>query len=724
MSYRNACCACAATAALIAGAPPAFADAPVGTDEIIVTASPLNRSVEDTILGTAVIADDKLQQQLENSIGETLRRQPGVSSTFFGPGASRPVIRGLGGDRISVLDSGIGSIDASSTSPDHAVAVEPATAERIEIVRGPATLLYGSSAAGGVINVFNGRIPRSLPEGGVDGGLRIGKSTVDDGAEASGGFDLKLLGDETSGLVFHGEGFYRKADDYKIPGFAESALLRAMEDEHDHHDDDHDDDHDDHDHDDEEEVFGIAENSSFETKGGAAGLSWVFGNGFFGFSGTAINTSYGVPGGHHHHHDDDHDHDHDDDDHDHDDHDDHDEFAGVEADGVRIELKQRRFDFDSEIESDFLMFRKAKLRLGYADYEHAEIEPNGEVGTVFSNEGVEGRLELVDKTHDLWGGALNGALGFQFKSRHFSAIGEEAFTPPTDSLQYGLFGLKEYETGPWRFEVGARYEHTSHEVEDTGFERKFDAVSVSGGIGLKPAEGVFLGVSGFRTERAPSTEELFSNGPHLATNAFEIGDPTLSEEVGRGVEATMRVRAGRVSFAINGFYTSYKDFIYEDATGEEEDELPVFRYFADNATFKGFEAQVEAEIFQAGAFDVHADVAVDYVRAKTESGDLPRIPPFSGVFGLEAKSAFADLRGEIEYAGKQESIAAFELPTESYTLYNAYLTLRPFHETSGLAVRVAATNLSNEDARLHTSFLKDVAPLPGRNVKIALTGKF
>jgi len=201
----------------------------VGSDQIIVTASPIGRSVEETIIGTSVIDQEELQRRLENSIGETLRREPGISSTFFGPGASRPVIRGLGGDRIRVLDSGIGSIDASATSPDHAVAVEPATAERIEIVRGPATLLYGSSAAGGVINVFSGRIPSEVPEGGIDGALRTGLSTVDSGVEAAGGFDLSLgkLGSGT--IVFHGEGFFRDADDYDIPGFAESAAFIAAE---------------------------------------------------------------------------------------------------------------------------------------------------------------------------------------------------------------------------------------------------------------------------------------------------------------------------------------------------------------------------------------------------------------------------------------------------------------------------------------------------------------
>ena len=681
----------------------ALAVEPAVDDEIIVTASPLERPQQETILGTSVVSGEELERRLENSIGEVLRREPGVSSTFFGQGASRPIIRGLGGDRIRVLDAGIGSIDASATSPDHAVAVEPATADRIEIVRGTSMLLYGSSAAGGVVNVFNGRIPTAEPEDGIDGALRIGGATVDNSVEAAGAFDVKLGDFGDGALVFHGDGFYRDAEDYDIPGFAESAILRAMEEAEEEEEDE--------DHEEEEEVFGTAENSAFETAGGSAGLSMVFANGFFGISGTAIDTNYGVPGGHGHEEEEG---------------EEEEEEEGEEEGGVTIDLRQRRLDLNGEIETDLGLFQKAKLRLGYADYEHTEFEPNGEAGTVFTNEGFEGRLELVSKTRQAFGGDLNGAVGFQFRTRDFSAIGEEAFVPPTDSNQFGVFALKELSNGPWRFELGGRYEHTKHEVQETGFDRTFDGFSVSGGIGYKPSDPVFLGVTAFRTERAPSTEELFSDGPHLATDAFEIGDPTLDEEVALGVEATARFGSERFAVTVNGFYTSYDDFIYETATGDEEDGLPVFQFFAADAKFRGFEAQVEAELFQLGSFDIHGDASVDYVRATVETGaneNLPRIPPLSSLIGLEAKSEFADLRAEVELAADQDETADFELPTDGYTLFNAFVTLRPFPNT-GLSVQIAGKNLTDEDARIHSSFLKDVAPLPGRNLRISVKGEF
>ncbi|MEQ8935207.1 MAG: TonB-dependent receptor, partial [Amphiplicatus sp.] len=685
MSVRNRFLQCAAFAAFSGISPSAFAIEPVRADEIIVTASPIGRTVEETIIGTSTISGEELQRRLENSIGETLRREPGVSSTFFGPGASRPVIRGLGGDRIRVLSSGIGSIDASATSPDHAVAVEPATAERIEIVRGAGMLLYGSSAAGGVINVFDGRIPSEVPEGGVDGALRIGGSTVDGGVEAAGGFDLTLGKVGAGDLVFHGDGAYREANDYRIPGFAESEILRSMEEE--EGGEEHE----------EEEAFGKVGNSAFETKSGAAGLSWIFDNGFIGLSGSATDTVYGVPAPHEHEEDEDHE----DEEHEHE-----------EEGGVSIDLRQRRLDFNSEVDGDFFLFRKAKLRVGYADYEHAEVEPSGEIGTLFTNQGWEGRLELVDKTVGALGGDHNGAMGFQWQFRDFAAIGEEAFTPPTKSSQYGVFALKELSLGPWRFELGGRYENTVHRVVETGFERSFDGFSLAAGVGFKPSDALFFGVTGSRTERAPSIEELFSNGPHLATNAFEVGNPDFNEEVALGVEATGRVTFDRFTFMLNGFYTSYDDFIFEQQTGEEEDGLPVYQFVAADAAFRGFEAQMKADLFQIGRFDIHGDAALDYVRATTKGqadNDLPRIPPLSALVGLEANSERLDLRGEVEFAADQDDIADFELPTEGYAVVNAFVTLRPFVRASGLSFQLAASNLTNEDARLHTSFLKDIA---------------
>ena len=684
MSARTKLAVTAAVAAFSVNTASAEEPADVRRDEIVVTASPIGRTVQETIIGVQVLDEEDLQRRAANTIGEMLRREPGVSSSYFGPGASRPVIIGLGGALISVLDAGISSSDAAASSPDHAVAVEPATTERIEIVRCAATLLYGSSAAGGVVNVISGRIPRALPEGGVDGAVRVGLSTVDDGVDVAGGLDVKLFNLGEGALVLHGEGAFRDSGDYNIPGFEQSTrfreeLIAAGEEP--------------------DGAEGVQRSSAFDSNSRSLGLSYVKGDSFAGVSVSAIDTNYDIPG------------------------------VETEDDGSgpTIDLRQRRIDFDSEINKDLLLFKTLRLRTGYADYAHQEFEPDGEPGTIFENIGWEGRLELLQK--DV--GALDGAWGFQWRKRDFAAVGEEAFLTPTETFQWGLFGMQDLAVGPWRFEAGARFEKTRHENEVFGV-RDFSAVSFTGGIAFKPSDAVFLGVMGLRTERAPSPEELFSDGVHLATSAYEAGDPTLGLEVARGVEATTRIAAGRFALTVNGFYTSYKDFIFENNTGttfltDEGEEIPVLQFVATDARFRGFEAEIEAELFQARGFDVHADAAIDYVRATASAsatGDLPRIPPVHGVFGVDAKSERFDARAEIEFAGGQNKVGDLEFPTDSYTLYNIYFTLRPVKSAPNLAIRFAGENLSNEEARAHTSFLKDRVPLPGRNLKVSLAASF
>ncbi|GAB4517791.1 MAG: TonB-dependent receptor [Parvularculaceae bacterium] len=691
----------AAAGALIAqGAAAQTSDLP-DVERIIVQSSPLGQSLGEAILSTTVLSQEELERRVSSSIGETLRREAGVSSTFFGPGSSRPVIRGLSGDRIRVLDSGIGSIDASATSDDHAVAVESALAERIEIIRGTATLLYGSSAAGGVVNVFDGRIPDSLPENGLEAGARYQHSTADNGDEVAGAVNAKLWSFGAGDVVLHLDGFKRNTDDYEIPGFAESAALRAAEEAEEEGEE----------HEEEEEAFGVVENTDIDSEGGAFGLSYIFDRGFFGFSGKLVDANYGVPGGHGHEEEEGHEED----------------EEEEEEESVRIDLDQVRYDIRGEIDGDWGWFEKARIRVGYANYKHKELEGPDEVGTVFANEGWEGRFELREKPVALGAGDLKGAIGVHWRLRDFSAVGAEAFVPPTDSSQIGIFALKEYDAGIWHLEGGARYEHTKHEAAVSGVEREFDAFSISGGLGLRPADGVFTGVTVFRTERAPATEELFSNGPHLATNAFEVGNIDLNKEKAVGVEGIFRYTTDRFVLSVNGYYTNYNDFITLVPTGMEEDDLPVFEFQAFDAEFAGMEIQGELEMGKIGAFDIHGDATFDFVDARADgsgNGNLPRIPPVSSIVGVEAQSNFIDVRMEGEFAGDKVDFAEFELPTDGYKIFNAFLTLRPFGFDSPIAVDIKAENITDEDARLHTSFLKDIAPLPGRNIKFAVRGRF
>lgn len=667
-------------------------DVPDFEDEIIVTGSPLARSIDEAIVGVSVLSGDELDRRLAGSIGETLKAEPGVSSTFFGAGASRPIIRGQGGDRVRVLTNGIGSIDASSASPDHAVAVEPAQAERIEILRGAGILRYGSSGAGGIVNVIDGRFAETVPED-TEVNLRMSATSVDSGFEGAASVTRPL----GSSLVLHLDGTYRDASDYRIPGFAESAAVRAEEEE------EHDDEDGDEDHEEEEEVFGRLDNSFVESKSATAGLSWVGNSSRFGVSLHRFESDYGIPGGHEHEHE-------------------HDEEEGEEEEeeeeeeeNVTIGLEQTRVDFNGSIDMAGL-FERLQFFAGYADYTHTEFEGPGEVGTVFANEGYEGRVELIQRENGGW----SAAHGVQLRQRDFSAIGAEAFVPPTDTSQYAAYTFHELERGDWHFEGAGRIEITDQDNSVTGQELDFTALSLSAGTDVHLSDAVRIGGTVFRTERAPSTEELFSNGPHLATDQFEIGDPTLGKETATGGEIALRHKESGHSVVVNLFYTSYDDYIYEVETGAEQDELPVFQFTGEDAEFYGIEAQGRVTLIEAADWNLSADALAEYVRAKTDTGNLPRIPPLSMLAGLEAQTGSWTLRGEVDWADDQDETAQFERATDGYTLVNLF-TRYDFGDSINYSLGIH--NLFDEDARQHTSFLKDYLPLPGRNFRFTVGAK-
>ncbi len=665
---------------------PAFAHAqtPIDEDIIIVTASPLSRSLDEAITGQSVLSGDALQDRLAGTIGETLKLEPGVSSTSFGAGASRPIIRGQGGDRVRILTNGIGSIDASSASPDHAVAVEPAQAERIEVLRGAALLRYGSSGAGGVVNTIDGRIPDDFPDGQTDVSLRLGASSVDAGSEAAISLDQRV-----GNFVLHLDGTRREAQDYRIPVEGESRILLAEEGEEVPED---------------FEDNRRLENSFARSNSLTGGLSYIGDKGFIGFAVHDFNSTYGVPGGHG----------------------DEGEEEGAEEEeeegGVSIELDQQRIDFNAGWDFDGPIERVQAFG-GFADYRHTEFEGNGEVGTVFSNEGYEIRVEAIQSEKELSIGNWRAAHGVQYRERDFSAIGEEAFVPPTLTKQLGAYTFHELEIGDGHIEAAARYERTDQENNASTSERNFDLFSVSGGGDVHLTEAVRIGGTVFRTERAPTTEELFSNGPHLATSQFELGDETLGKEIATGIEGAIRHREDGHNITLNVFYTDYSDYIFETQTALEEDGLPVFQYVAENAEFYGFEAVGQTEVTQLGAFDISADALVEYVRAKTETGNLPRIPPLSVLSGIEAESDRLRLRAEWEHVTAANDLAAFELPTDSHNLINAFLTWKAPVDAQNVELRVSVLNIFDAEARQHTSFLKDLVPLPGRNIRFSISAK-
>ncbi|MGF1549091.1 MAG: TonB-dependent receptor [Sphingomonadaceae bacterium] len=689
----------------------------VEAETIIVTADYVREL--DILAGKSVLQGEDLVEDIRPQIGDTLTDLPGVSATSFAPGASRPVLRGFQGPRIRVLTDGIGTIDVSITSADHAVTVDPLTAERIEVLQGPAVLLFGSQAIGGAVNVLDRRIPRRIPDEPAHVVVTGALASAADERSIGGAFDVPL----GAGFVFHLDGSWRDTDDLEVGGFVLSEPLRAeqLEIAEEELEEGHEEEA--------EEALEFADlkdvlpNSATETRTLGAGLGWIRGDDNIGVSVGWYETDYGVPtrpGAGHHHGEEEEEEENDEEEHE------EEEGHGHGEEPVSIALDQLRVDARAQFGLGGF-FERVRLRGVYADYEHTEFEGD-EVGTVFRNEGLEGRIELVQADRDGWRGVI-GAQGFL---RDFEAVGPEAFVPPNETSQYGLFTLQEFAFGRTGLELALRYEHAEassdsvligdHEDGATvAVDRGFDAFSAAAGISYDVAPQFKVGLNASRVERAPSAEELFSNGPHIATQAFEIGDPEFVTEKSLGLEAYARGLLGPVRLGFAAFASWFDDYIYEIATGEEEDELPVFRFRQDDATYYGFEFQFEAPLHSGDALEITADGVADFVRATIEENDMPvpRIPPLRLLGGLEARSGALGGRVEVEWVAEQDRVAPFELPTDSFTLVNASLSWRPFGEGSASVLIASVENIFDVEARRHASFTKDFVPLPGRDFRLS-----
>jgi iron complex outermembrane receptor protein len=677
-----------------------------GGEEIVVTGH-LVREL-DLLAGKSVITGTELQREMRPQLGDTLAKQAGVSATSFSPGASRPVLRGFQGERIRVLTDGIGSIDVSNTSADHAVTIDPLTAERIEVLRGPAVLLFGGQAIGGAVNVIDRRIPRTVPKDGahvdVTGVLASAANERSIGAAA----DVPL---GNGGFVVHVDGSYRKSDDLRVGGYILSPELRAeqieiaeeeLEEGH---------------AEEAEEALELANsrgkipNSSTEQKSAGLGAALIRDRFNIGASVSIFDSEYGVPmrpGAEHHHEGEE------------GEEEEEEEGEGHGAVPVSIKLKQVRGDLRGEYKLDAGFLDGVRLRIGAADYKHTEFEGE-EVGTVFKSNGVEGRLELVQRDRNGW----RGASGAQYFHRDFEAVGAEAFLPPNQTSQFGLFTLQEFELGEIGLEAAARIERSQAKSNSIDVKRNFTAVSGAVGASYALAEHVEAGVNLSRTERAPSAEELFSNGPHIATQAFELGDPNLRKESSLGAEAYFRVDRRNLELNLTGFVNKFDNFIYEAETGEELDELPVFQYFQRDATYYGFEAELSAPLFRAGNFRFVGDVVADYVRATVKgAGPVPRIPPLRLLGGLEAQSDKIDGRVEVEWVADQDRVASFETPTDGHTLVNGSLAWRPWGKARETVLVLSANNIFDVDARRHASFTKGFVPMAGRDIRLSARFSF
>jgi iron complex outermembrane receptor protein len=394
----------------------------------------------------------------------------------------------------------------------------------------------------------------------------------------------------------------------------------------------------------------------------------------------------------------------------------------VVAEEVRLQVRQTRVDGRAEVNVGGALLDKIRFRGSFADYKHSEIDPTGAIGTTFLNKGWEGRLELVQARRGAW----QGASGVQVAIRDFNVIGAEAFVPKNTTNQTGLFTLQSFDLGPFKAELGARYEHTDIQADAStvigspAYQRRFDAFSGSLGASYALTPALKLGLSGSHTERAPGAEELFANGPHAGTQAFEIGDPGFVKETSNGVEVTLRGEGEGYSFSVAAYHNWFENYIYEVETGLVRDDLPVFQSRQAAARYFGVEGEASVRLAQMGDYTLNLDGVGDYTRATiVDRGPVPRIPPLRLLGGLEAQSDKIDARAEAEWTADQNRVAGFETPTKGYTMVNASLAWHPRGKGDRTSIVLSANNIFDVEARRHASFLKDFAPLAGRDIRVS-----
>ncbi|MBC7781250.1 MAG: TonB-dependent receptor [Proteobacteria bacterium] len=621
-----------------------------------------------------VLQGERLRQQLAPTLGETLANEPGISSSYFGPNASRPVIRGLDGERIRILSNGVTNLDASGISVDHAVSLEPLLIDRIEVVRGPAAILYGTSAVGGVVNVIDSRIATEANPRGITGAIDTRLGSNDRERAVVGKVDVGLEG----GLNLHFDGFGRDTNDLRIPGFARSARLRATTAPPSG-----------------DEANGRLPNSAGRSDGGSVGASYTSNAGYLGASLSQVKSLYGT----------------------------------VQEPEVKIRLEQSRLDVAGE-RRDVGAFEALRFKFGQSSYRHSE-EDAGVVGTIFRNRGSDVRVEAVHRPI----GPFRGVIGLQSTQFDFEASGDEAFLPKTENHTHAVFLFEETRIDALTLQFGARVDRHRVEAEDNpafgpAQTRSFTPKSGSVGAIYSFSREYAVALNLSRSERAPNYQELFANGPHLATNAFEIGDRGFGIETSKAVDLSLRKRAGRVTGSVGVYFNRFSNFIalIADQNFVDPDparNLPGFRFTAVPAEFKGAEASARVLLVER-PYRFAVEVKGDLTRAEnTTTGEpLPRIPAARFGGGLVFEQAAFTARLDALRVLEQDRVTGGELPTDSYTMLNVTLGYRVKVPLAQLDFFLRGVNLLDEEARNHVSFLKDIAPYGRRGAIAGLRASF
>ncbi|WP_426992942.1 TonB-dependent receptor [Methylomonas sp. CM2] len=649
--------------------------ADISLDEVIVTA-PLPVTKAEAGSPVTVLSDDELRMKTGHSIGDTLKNELGISSQSFGPGVGTPVIRGQAGPRVRVLSNGIGSNDVSAISPDHATSVEPLLAERIEVLRGPATLLYGSGAMGGVVNVIDNRIPGKAFDKALNAALEQRFDSTSDETSTT----MKVEGSKDH-IAYHLDGFYRHRNNLDIGGQGIDTAKVAITDP-------------------SLEVVdnprGYLNNTGAEAISGSAGLSWVGDNGFAGASINNLNNSYGIaPDG-----------------------------TGTET--VRIAMRQNKYDFKSELTNPLPFAKTLRTRLGYTDYQHTEIA-NGEPGAFFTNKSYEGRVELNHQ--DI--GPLRGAVGFQAQVSDFNAIEKltgASIVPRSDTYSYGVFGVEAFDLGPVTYQLGTRVEQT--DVHPDGYTPlSYTPVSASVSALWKLDSRNSLNLAITRSSRAPNVQELLANGYHDATRSFELGSLSLKEETAYNLDLGYRFKSDWLRAELDLFHNWAGDYIYQHRTGAFVDEegnpcavdcKPVVQSSQQDAIFKGYEAKLIFPVVENHLGLVELTLFSDYTRGEFKTGgDVPRMPPLRYGLQLDYNKDQLSSYLRLTRADDQTHVGEFETSTAGYCLLNVGVNYQI--EAAGdakLLVFAKGNNLLDQNIRNATSYLRNFAPEAGRGAEV------
>ena len=659
--------------------------------EIRVTALGVDEGADQVVAPFDVLDRDQVLSR-SGTLGDMLNGLSGVHADSFGGGASRPVIRGQTSPRTEILSDGSSILDASDVSPDHAVTVDTLLAQRVEVLRGPATLLYGSGAIGGVVNVLDDKIPSAMPEKGYEGLVALRGNTVAD--EKAGA--LALTGQLSSNLAMHFESSMRDADDYSAP---------------DHN--------------------GRIKGTAAENRNASVGASWIGDNGYIGLAYSYRDDDYGIPGhseeyvGCHPHGAELHCGDHDDED-------DHDHDHGEHEHGFpSVDLESKRVDLRGEYLNPFAGINKVRFRASNTEYQHFEIE-EGEISSAFKNDGYEIRIEIDHAPVFGW----QGLVGVQHADSRFENAGANVFMPVTDSKSTGVFVVEHLELNEqWHFEVGARYERQQHRpIDDSRGRPEFSGstFSYSGAMIWDLSNDTLLSLTYARAQRLPQAQELFSRGIHMASNTFECGliphpltcggelnNQPLQKETADNYELGLRKVDGAFTYNISVFRNNVSNYIYARTLDQFED-FRLIKYTQRDAEFTGFEVEIGYRFNEV----LSAEVFMDQVKVDLDGADrLPRIPPRRAGMRMAAQVS-EGTRTELEYyrSYKPGRLAAFETATPAYDMVNLSLSYTPAGSDWDFFVR--GSNLLDEEIRNHTSFLAQVIPMPGRNISAGLKLNF